>query len=74
MLTVLVIHKSSGRKVLLEADRVEFQDEDGPGQGLLVCRDDNNSAHHYSPSKDSEDARDVYVMNDAGQTVARYTL
>lgn len=78
MLTVLCIHRATGRQVLREADRVEFQGDPGkkerPGAGLLVCRDDLGTSEQFPLSEREEDNRDVFVMNAFGQTVARYTL
>lgn len=75
MLTVLVKHKDTGREVLFPADSVEMQ-ESGPGAGLLIRgkQSDGIDGRHLAASATSGDARDVFVMNDSGATVARYTL
>lgn len=78
MLSVLIKHKAIGRDVLYEAECVEMQ-EALPGAdndlepGLLIVRSDDLSAH-LGMSQTSESSRDVFVMNSAGQTIARYTL
>ena len=76
MMTVLIKHRDTGRDVLLSAKSVEFEHSvfpDRPGTGLLV-NFDGETSQHFALSEKVDDARDVFVMNAAGQTVARYTL
>lgn len=76
MMTVLIKHQATGREVLFEAERVEFHDGNRgtkEGAGLLLNFVDG-SATHFALSTTPEDSRDVFVMNSAGKTVARYML
>jgi hypothetical protein len=75
MLTVLIRYNKSRREVLIPAETVEYnpiRKEDGGG--LLVVRAGIGSQHLGFSDTGDEDWRDVFVMNDQGQTVARYTL
>ncbi len=69
MLTVLIRHKKSGREILYPADEVEFE----KGYGLRF-HSPGQSGAHFPESNTEDDYRDVFVMNAAGQTVARYRL
>lgn len=69
MLTVLIRNRKTRREILYSADEVEFQ----KGDGLRFHRPDR-SGSHFSESNVEDDYRDVFIMNDAGQTVARYLL
>ncbi len=80
MFTVLIKHVGSnqkGRTVLLSAKTVEFVPEGGldKNPGLFINHGvDGEDGCHLSPSEVEADYRDVFVMNDQGATVARYTL
>lgn len=77
MLTVLVKYQKSGREVLIPAKTVEFCPKgSSTAEGLLINYDDReDGGRHlgFTPDGDN-DWRDVFVMNDKGATVARYTL
>lgn len=79
MFTVLVRH-ANGREVLFEAERVEYQNNGEPGDGLLITLNDMGikgpaTTRQFAHSEVGDtDSRDVFVMNEAGQTVARYIL
>lgn len=74
MLSVMIRHKRSKREYLEECDAIEWEVEaDAPDRGLLIVRKDGTSSH-LPPSDSDEHIRDVFVMNSAGQTVARYVL
>ena len=74
MMTVLIRNKATRREFLTECEAVEFEDY-GKGEhpGLLLVRPEAES-QHYALSETEADYRDVFVMNAAGQTVARYSL
>ena len=74
MMTVMIRHKVTRREFLIACEAVEFEDSgkgDHPGLLLIVPGADSR---HYALSEMEADYRDVFVMNAAGQTVARYTL
>ena len=80
MFSVLIRYKKSRREVLIPARTVEFIPEgekmpNAPFEAGLLINHTENGGHHlgFTPEGD-EDWRDVFVMNAAGQTVARYTL
>ena len=74
MFTIMIRHLVSGREYLTTCEAVEWEkDKEAPNSGLLLVRKDGTSVH-YGPSDISDDRREVFVMNDAGQTVARYLL
>jgi hypothetical protein len=77
MLSVLIKHRSTGRDVLFgDVVSVEFEaivPGTRPGAGLLVNFSGDRSSH-WALSDMSDDQRDVFVMNEAGQTIARYVL
>ncbi len=74
MLTILIRYRQSKREVLFNASSVEYS----PSDGLLLQstdteRTDNGIKLDFT-AVDSTDFRDVFVMNTAGSTVARYCL
>ena len=72
MLTVLIKYEKSYREVLLPADAVEFSLA-GEDAGLLVTL--KAETQHLAMTEEGDpDVRNVFVMNDQGQTVGRYTL
>ena len=74
MFTIMIKHLVSGREYLTTCDAVEWEkDKTAPDFGLLLVRKDGTSVH-YGPSDNPDDRRKVFVMNDAGQTVAQYLL
>lgn len=78
MFTVLIRYKKTGREVLRTAETVEFISEEGDRQrGLLINSGiDAKSGFHLpmTTEADKDDYRDVFIMNNDGQTVARYVL
>ena len=72
MFTVLISYQSKLREFLITAKSVEYA-KNGDHAGLLLGLPDGTSVH-YGLAGDLEDARDVFVMNAAGKTVARYSL
>lgn len=74
MLTVLIRDKKTRREFLIECEVVEFEDTGkGDHPGLLLVLPGAES-RHYPLSETEAEYRDVFVMNAAGQTVARYIL
>lgn len=80
MFTVKIIYRKTNREVLISAKNVEFV---RPGEGvspeslgLLINHavPAEGGFHLGMTPEGDEDKRDVFVMNDAGQTVARYEL
>ena len=69
MLTILIRHKNTKREVIYPADEVEFEEDDG-----LRFHTKDGCGMHLKCSDSEQDYRDVFIMNDAGQTVARYLL
>ena len=76
MLTVLIRDQKTRREVLLQARSVGFVPEGKDDAGLLINHGvEAEGGCHLAPTQEGdEDWRDVFVMNAAGQTVARYTL
>lgn len=76
MLTVLIRYNKTRRECLFTAKSVEYQPDNGShaDSGLLINYDDVHSTHLGFTEPGDEDWRDVFVMNKAGQTVARYML
>lgn len=74
MLTVLVRYTHSKREVLFPAQEVEYVPRGVPDAGLLIKFDYDKGTHLGVTTEGDEDLRDVFVMNDNGATVARYTL
>ena len=76
MLTVLVKYTKSGREVLIPAKTVEFVPKGSVGEGLIIHHHvlEEGSCHLGFTPEGDQDWRDVFVMNDKGATVARYTL
>ena len=72
MLTVVISHLDIDRKVLFEAQRVEYQHE-GVGAGLLIIHPAGDSTH-LKHGKTEADNRNVFVMNSSGKTVGKYIL
>lgn len=80
MLTVLLKWHDGGNEVILSADSVEFVpkretangSKQDPGPGLIVRNGKDD--HRIPASERHPELRDVFVMNEAGSTVARYTL
>ena len=76
MLTVLVKYVKSGREVLIPAKTVEFVPKGNEAAGLIINHSDLDAGGRqlgFTPEGD-QDWRDVFVMNDKGATVGRYTL
>lgn len=75
MLTVLIRYRKSGREVLIPAKSVEYV-PNGDEQGLLINHgcEAEGGCQLGPTAKDDENWRDVFVMNDHGSTVARYSL
>lgn len=76
MLTVLIRYKESRREVITPARSVEFVPSGSEDSGLLINHgvEAEGGCHLSMTASDDKDWRDVFVMNDAGQTVARYIL
>lgn len=82
MFSVLIRYRKSRREVLIPACSVEFipEGEKIPNTpfepGLLINHgvEGKNGCHLGFTLEGDEDWRDVFVMNAAGQTVARYVL
>lgn len=85
MLTILIKYQKSKREVLFGAESVEYvpppadeterpRGDHGDGEGLLVQLGGGKAQHLGLTAIGDMDYRDVYVMNDKGSTVARYTL
>ncbi len=75
MFTVLIKYQKTKAEVLFSAKTVEFASQGELG-GLTVNRGvEAEQGFHLSPTPEGDDNwRDVFVMNDRGQTVARYIL
>lgn len=79
MFSVLIRYQKTRREVLIPARNVEFYPKDSDtsvAPGLLINHAvEAEGGCHLAMSPDGdEDWRDVFVMNESGQTVARYTL
>lgn len=74
MLTVLIRYQKSRIETLTPAHSVEFWPEGTPKAGLLMTHTNGDQSHVGLSEKGDENWRDVFVMNDKGATVARYTL
>ncbi len=77
MFTVLIRYQGTRREVLLFAERIEFAGPEEKEPGLHIDNSDveGKMSHFLAHSKKGdENWRDVFVMNDHGQTVARYIL
>lgn len=82
MFTILLRYKKTRREVIISAESVEFIPNDGKkgtgidNPGLLINHGvEAKSGYHLAMTPEGdEDWRDVFVMNNHGQTVARYTL
>ena len=77
MFTILVRYQKTRREVLTSARSVEFVRDKGEGEpGLLINPGIEGEAGCFLgvSEKGDENWRDVFVMNDQGQTVARYIL
>ena len=77
MFTVMIRYAKTRREVLIPARSVEFiYHGDGAAEpGLLINHGvDAEGGCHLGTSTSEEDARDVFVMNANGKTVARYNL
>ncbi len=83
MFSVLIRYRETRREALISAESVEFipltdKDEEPPYDkaGLLVNHgvETKGGFHLGVTPMGDENWRDVFVMNEAGQTVARYTL
>ena len=76
MFSVLIRYQKTRREVLLQARSVEFVPLGESDTGLLINHGvEAEGGCHLAPTQEGdEDWRDVFVMNNAGQTVARYTL
>lgn len=75
MLTVLIRYVKTRREVLTPATSVEYQptEIDAVEPGLLILNGDKGQ-HLVPTEKGDENWRYVFVMNENGSTVARYTL
>lgn len=76
MFTILVKEKKSGREELLcDVAHVTLdpKGDDSTMPGLHI-RYSDNAGLHYPISQDVGGFRDIFVMNEAGATVARYAL
>ncbi len=69
MFTILIKYKNSNYENLYTADSIEFNQETGLSFNSL-----NGHGYHFGVSDLDEEVRDVFVMNNSGQTVARYLL
>ncbi len=76
MFTVLIRYQKTKREVLIPAREVEYVPQGEDGAGLLIrSRTEGESNCHLGFSEKNDDNwRDVFVMNEHGQTVARYEL
>lgn len=81
MFTVLIRYQMTRREVLITAKTVEFLPEgkddespEAPGLSINHGIDGEKTTFLSLTPKDDENWRDVFVMNEQGQTVARYTL
>lgn len=83
MFSVLIRYQVSRREVLISAKTVEFIRPPVKGDpvptdmpGLLINHgvEGENGCHLAMTESDDPDWRDVFIMNDQGQTVARYIL
>ena len=84
MFSVLIRYQKTRREVLLSAKSVEFvpprtelENEDAAQfAGLLINHgvEEEEGCHISLTPKGNSNWRDVFVMNDQGQTVARYTV
>jgi len=73
MLTVLVRHKDTGVESIYQAESVDFvprNTEDSTRSQVIL----NGENMGRNIKFDGNDPQTVYVMNEAGQTVARYQL
>jgi len=68
MLTVLIRGKKS--EILLEASEVIYHDRPSQDEGVLVTRPDGSKSHFTFGEDDHP--RDFFVMNENGNTIARY--
>ena len=72
MFTVLIRSLSDNREILIPAKSVEYR-RTGKEAGLRIQLT-NGTSSHYGHSSSEKDARDVFIMNASGKTVARYLL
>ena len=76
MLTVMIRHSETKREVIFSANTVEYVQRATPEEpaGLLVLGEGSEYSRYPVRDHDEGPYRDVFVMNEAGQTVARYVL
>lgn len=73
MLTVMIRHlDDNNREVLIEAKSIQYIPT-GPKAGLLIRLPDDHSTHlGHDATRDP--LIDVFIMNNSGKTVAKYSL
>lgn len=79
MLTMKIKYQESNIEVVELVEKVEYipphsRKEDHPAPGLLVEYGNGRASHLCLTPLGDTDYRDVFIMNDKGSTVARYTL
>lgn len=83
MFTILIRYQKTRREVLISAKTVEFivptkdkKESVIDEAGLLINHgvEAEKGFHLPMTAEGNDDFRDVFVMNENGQTVARYTL
>ena len=76
MLTIMIRHSDTKREFITPCKTLEYVQKatlEEPA-GLLVQLENDDFVRYPVRDHDGEPYRDVFVMNDAGQTVARYVL
>ncbi len=71
--SVLIRNKKTKVETLYIADQIEFDEK----EGLYLyqrCYGDSIPSQHFMLSEKEEDYRDVFIMNESGQTITRYFL
>ncbi len=75
MLTVLIKYVESKRECIIPARSIEFsRAKEDAGLRINLPNEADGSTYLAMTAKGDSDFRDVFVMNDQGQTVARYSL
>ena len=69
MFTILIKYKNSNCENLYTADSIEFNQKTG-----LSFNSINGHGYHFGISDLDEDFRDIFVMNNSGQSVTRIRI
>lgn len=74
MFSVLFRFRKTNHEILFEAKSVERLIKDGESKGGLVLNFPDGENRLFDESSDSDQEREIFVMNGSGKTVAKYVL